>query len=158
MHNNDRFAGGSVGAGATCTLSITFTPTVTGTRTGAVTITDDASGSPHVVSLSGTGTAPAVVLSRVALTFARQKVGTTSAAQTATLSNTGSAPLTISSIAASGNFAQTNNCGSSVAAGATCSISVRFTPTVVGARTGAITITDNAAGSPHKVALSGTGR
>ena len=150
--------GGSVGAGATCTVSITFTPSATGTRTGAVTIIDDAPGSPHAVSLNGTGTAPAVVLSQSSLTFTKQRVGTTSAAQTVTLSNTGSAPLTISSIVASGNFAQTNNCGSSVAAGAACTIGVKFTPTAVGTRTGAITITDNAAGSPHKVALSGIGR
>jgi hypothetical protein len=87
-----------------------------------------------------------------------QKVGTTSVAQTVTLSNTGSAPLAISSIVGSGDFLQTSNCGSGVAAGAACSISVRFHPTGTGTRTGAITITDDAAGSPHKVALSGTGR
>ena len=150
--------GGSVAAGATCTLSITFAPTATGTRTGAVTITDDALGSPHAVSLTGTGTAPAVSLSRTTLTFAKQKVGTTSVAQTVTLSNTGSAPLAISGIVASGDFLQTSNCGSGLAAGAACSISVRFRPTGTGTRTGAITITDDAAGSPHKVALSGTGR
>ena len=128
--------GGSLGAGVTCTLSITFTPTATGTRTGAVTITDDAAGSPHAVSLTGTGTAPAVSLSRTTVTFANQKVGTTSAAQTVTLSNTGSAPLAISSIVANGDFLQTSTCGSGVAAGAACSISVRFRPTATGTRTG----------------------
>ena len=150
--------GGNVGAGATCTLSITFAPTATGTRTGAVTTTDDAPGSPHVVSLSGTGTAPVVVLSPSTLTFEKRRIGTTSVAQTVTLSNTGSAPLAISSIVASGDFIQTSNCGSGVAAGAACSISVRFRPTATGTRTGAVTITDDASGSPHKVTLYGTGR
>jgi hypothetical protein len=150
--------GGSVGAGATCTVSITFTPSARGTRTGAVTITDDAPGSPHAVSLSGIGTAPLVSLSRDMLTFGTQRVGTTSAAQTVTLSNIGSAALIVSSIVASGDFAQTNTCGSSVAVGASCVITVRFTPIKAGTRTGAVTITDDGPGSPRAIALSGTGR
>ena len=78
-----------------------------------------------------------------------------------TLANTGSADLSITSIAVSGsnasNFAQTNNCGSTVAASANCTISVTFTPSRTGSRSASITITDGAAGSPHTVALSGTG-
>jgi hypothetical protein len=84
-------------------------------------------------------------------------VGTTSAAKTVTLTNTGNATLDITSISASGDFAQTNDCGSSVAAGAGCLIQVTFTPTRQGGRTGAITLTDNAANSPQLVSLSGTG-
>ena len=83
--------------------------------------------------------------------------GTTSAAQSLTLTNTGSAPLTISSIAINGDFAQTNACGTSVAAGASCTITVTFTPTAAGTRSAMVTITDNATDSPHTVALSGTG-
>jgi hypothetical protein len=100
---------------------------------------------------------PAVSLSAARLTFAGQAVATTSAAQTITLKNTGTGALTISGTAASGNFAQTNNCGSSLAASASCTISVTFTPTATGALTGAITFTDNAAASPQQVSLSGTG-
>jgi Subtilase family/Abnormal spindle-like microcephaly-assoc'd, ASPM-SPD-2-Hydin len=100
---------------------------------------------------------PAVSLAPAALTFASQTTGTSSAGQAVTLTNTGSAALTISSIAASGDFAQTNTCGSSVAAGANCTITVTFTPTATGSRTGALTIADNASGSPHTVGLSGTG-
>ncbi len=101
--------------------------------------------------------AAVVNLSPISLTFAGQTVGTTSTAQTVTLTNTGDAALTIASIATSGDFAQTNTCGSSVAAGTNCTISVTFTPTASGTRSGTLTVTDNAAGSPQTVALSGTG-
>jgi FG-GAP-like repeat/Protein of unknown function (DUF1573)/FG-GAP repeat len=100
---------------------------------------------------------PMVSLSSGLLTFPSQWVGTTSAAQTFTLTNIGSAPLTISSIAINGDFAQTNACGTSVAAGASCTITVTFTPTAAGTRSAMVTITDNATDSPHTVALSGTG-
>jgi Abnormal spindle-like microcephaly-assoc'd, ASPM-SPD-2-Hydin/Galactose oxidase, central domain len=101
--------------------------------------------------------APAVSLSPASLTFSDQQLGTTSLPQSVTLTNTGGATLTISSITPSGDFAETNTCDSSVGAGGDCTISVTFTPTALGARTGAITITDNAADSPQMVTLSGTG-
>ncbi len=100
---------------------------------------------------------PTVSLSSGSLTFASQWVGTTTAAQNLTLNNTGSAPLAISSVATNGDFTETNACGMSVAAGANCMITVSFTPTSAGARSALVTITDNATGSPHAVALSGTG-
>jgi hypothetical protein len=99
--------------------------------------------------------APIVALNPSSLTFASQTIGTTSAAQIVTLTNSGQLPLTLTSIAASGDFAQTNTCGTSVAVGAHCSISVTFTPTAGGSRGGVITITDNAAGSPQTVTLTG---
>src|SRR2546429_9016377 len=89
--------------------------------------------------------------------FRSQLVGTTSAAQTVTLNNTGNTALSVTSIVASGDYAQTNTCGNSVAAGANCTISVTFTPAASGAQSGTITITDNAAGSPHTVSLTGAG-
>jgi sugar lactone lactonase YvrE len=149
-------------AGTKCTVLVTFTPTVAGTRTGTLTISDNTSGSPQTVALSGTGvspvvTAPVVTLSPTGLTFASQTDGTTSAAQTVKLTNSGNAPLTIASIAASGDFALTHNCGTGVAAGANCTISVTFTPTAAGTRTGTVTITDNAGNSPQTVSLSGGG-
>jgi hypothetical protein len=100
---------------------------------------------------------PAAGVAPVSLTFGNQLVQTPSAQQTITLSNTGGAALTVSSIAASGDFSQANNCGGSVAAGASCAISVTFTPTTTGVRAGAITITDNASTSPQTVSLTGTG-
>jgi hypothetical protein len=150
--------GTSVAVGASCTISVTFTPMVAGSLTAAVTITDNGSGSPQAISLSGTGASAVVNLSPSSLTFGSQLLGTTSAAQNVTLTNTGNATLTITSIAASGDFAETNTCGSSVAAGANCTISVTFTPEGIGTLTGAVAITDNAYGSPHQtVTLTGTG-
>jgi len=155
--------GNSLAGGANCSISVTFAPTVVGTRAGLLTIADNASGSPQTVALTGTGiapvvTAPTVTLSLTSLTFSPQTDGTTSAAQTITMTNSGTASLTIASIVASGDFAQTNNCGTSVGAGSGCMISVTFTPTAAGTRAGTLTITDNAGGSPQTVALSGGGQ
>ena len=149
--------GSSLAASASCTLSVTFKPTAAGTRTGAVTITDNASPATQSVSLTGTGTAPLVSLSPTSLTFPAQKVGTSSSAQSVTLSNTGNASLTITSIKASGNFSQTNTCGSRVAASASCTLSVTFKPTAAGTRTGAVTISDNASPATQTISLTGTG-
>ena len=140
-----------------CTLSVTFTPPVTGTRSGAITIVDDATGSPRTVSLAGNGAVPGVTLLPTSLRFVDQPLGTTSAAKPVKLTNSGLAPLTISSISTSGNYAQTNNCVSPLAAGAYCTINVTFTPLVAGGQSGTLTIVDNAAGSPHTVALNGIG-
>jgi hypothetical protein len=98
-----------------------------------------------------------VLLSSSSLIFGNQKVGTTSRAKTVTITNNQAIPLGISSIVATGDFAQKNNCHSTVVAGGNCKVSVTFTPTVVGTRTGSVTITDDAASSPQIVGLSGTG-
>jgi hypothetical protein len=127
----------------------------------SVNITDNASGSPQTVSLSGTGTAPSASVSPPSLAFGSQAMDITSTAQTVTLSNTGNAPLSISSLALRGtnasDFAQTNTCGNSLAAGANCTIAVMFTPSLNAAEAATLTITDNASGSPQTVNLSGTG-
>jgi hypothetical protein len=102
-------------------------------------------------------TTPAIGLSPTSLTFSGQNVNTTSAPQTITLTNTGSGSLSVNSVTSSGDFGQTNTCTTNVAVGATCLISVIFTPTVTGTQTGTITITDNAGNSPQTVSLSGTG-
>src|SRR5207248_2005915 len=138
----------SLAAGASCSIILTFTPTATGARTGAVTIIDNAAGSPHSATVSGNATAtpnPAASLSAASMAFGNQQINTARAAQTVTLSNTGNAALAITGIAATGDFAQTTTCGASLAAGANCAISVTFTPTAIGTRTGAVTISDNAA-------------
>jgi 6-phosphogluconolactonase (cycloisomerase 2 family) len=99
-----------------------------------------------------------VSLLPTSLTFSSQAVGTTSRAQVVTLTNTDAAhALTISSIVASGDFTQTNTCGSSVAAGGSCAIGVTFVPTATGAIDGSISISDNAPGSPQLLGLKGTG-
>jgi hypothetical protein len=136
---------------------VTFTPTLGEVVTGTLEITDDAADSPQQVVLTGSGIAPAVALSTASLTFTDQVVGTTSGAQTITLSNTGSAPLNITSIVVSGDFAETHTCGGSVAAGTNCQINVTFAPGARGIRVGTLTITSNALDSPHADNLTGTG-
>jgi hypothetical protein len=147
----------TLAAGVNCHITVTFTPTTTGTRTGAITVTDDAPGSPQGAGLSGNGVQPLVSLSAASLTFPSQFVGTTGLPLNVTLTNTGDFPLTIQEVSASADFAPANGCTTSVAPGIGCTISVFFDPSVAGARTGTLTITDNAPGSPHTVALSGTG-
>jgi len=144
-------------AGASCTISVTFTPTIVGGQSGTLTISDDAPGSPHTVALNGIGLGPAVTLSTTSLLLADQPLGTTGKASLVTLSNTGNAPLTLSEIVASGDYAQTNPCVSPLAPRAYCTISITFTPTVVGGLSGTLTIVDDALGSPHTVALNGVG-
>jgi hypothetical protein len=146
-----------------CTVNVTFTPTAAGIRTGTITVLNNSPGGPQSMVLSGTGTSassgsgPLVGLSPTGLTFAAQPIGSPGPLQTVTLTNTGAAALAISNVAASGDFSQGNTCGSALAAGRSCAINVAFTPTAVGTRTGTLTITDSAPGSPHAVFLTGTG-
>jgi|SRR5579859_1579655 len=100
---------------------------------------------------------PDISLSSTTVSFAPEVVGLTGPQQAITLTNSGNSTLTFTSILASGDFAETNTCGSSVAASASCTISVTFTPAAAGARSGTITITDNAPGSPQAITLIGTG-
>jgi len=110
---------------------------------------------------SGTGTGLLAYLSPTSLSFAGQALGAISAAATVTLSNPGSVALSITSVAITGtnagDYAQTDTCSSSVAAGAKCAINITFTPSALGTRTASLTITDNAANSPQTVSLTGTG-
>ncbi|HVG92415.1 MAG TPA: choice-of-anchor D domain-containing protein, partial [Alphaproteobacteria bacterium] len=146
-----------IAAGKSCTIDISFTPTAPGTRTGSLSAISNDTGSPVTISLSGFGGAPIVNLSVPSLTFSSQLVGTTSSGQPVILSNLGDEPLTITNLTASGDFGQSNDCGSSVAIGGSCTVTVTFTPTLRGARNGLVTITDNAPGNPHSVTLQGTG-
>jgi hypothetical protein len=94
------------------------------------------------------------------LVFGSQPVGTTSATQTVTVSNTGSVPLTVSGISATGpdaaTFAQTSTCVGTVSVGQSCTVSVTFTPTSTGAKTASLSLSSDAATNPV-VTLSGTG-
>src|SRR4029077_2577220 len=117
-------------------------------------------GSFAFTGCGGGGGGPVVTLTPTSLVFAKTVVGTKTAAKSVTVANTGNATLNISSIVISGDFAaatSTKPCGSTLAAGANCVIKVTFTPTQLGARTGNITITDNASNSPQTVPLSGPG-
>jgi centrosomal CEP192-like protein/HYDIN/CFA65/VesB family protein len=151
--------GSGLAAGASCTLSVTFTPSQLGQRIASITIADDAGGSPQVLSLSGVGgvAGPNCTLSQTSSSFGNEAIGTSSPAQSISLSNYGTATLGIAGIAASTNFAQTNTCNSTLSSGANCTIDVTFAPSQGGNLTATISVTDNAPDSPHTVALSGTG-
>src|SRR4051812_423180 len=151
----------TLAAGASCTISVSFLPSAAGSRPASVTITDDAPNNPQSLPLSGTGTQPAVMLTPTALAFGSQLQGTTSPPQNATLRNSGTAPLAISSITLGGtnssDFSSSNTCPASLAVNATCTISATFTPSAQGSRVAGVTISDDAPGSPQTLGLSGTG-
>ena len=157
--------GASLAAAASCTVTVTFDPIVAGNLSAAITITDSSSGNPPVVTLTGIGVAPTPIasLKPSSLTFPSTGVGVASTAQLVTLANTGTAPLIVTAITIGGtnasSFALTpaNTCVGSIAPSATCTISVTFTPAALGTLTGTISVTDNAAGSPQTVSLTGTG-
>jgi len=151
----------SLAANSSCQISVTFKPTVPGNRQGSLLVTDNAqvNPSPQTAYLAGVGInpTPGVSFNPTSLVFTNEPVKVTSAAQNVTLTNNGAGTLTIGSIATSGDFAQTNNCGTSLASTASCTVFVTFTPTTAGTRNGSLIFTDNGPGSPQSVPLSGTG-
>lgn len=167
--------GTTLAAGASCIVYVTFNPATydsnpatmaaNNAKSGALTITSDAPGSPHSVTLkgtakpagtgSGTTTTPGVSLSPATLTFATQAVGSVSAAQSVTLTNTGTATLNISSVITDGDFLYSSGCGVTLAPGAKCVLSVTFAPTGAGDRDGTLFLYSDATGSPHSVTLKG---
>jgi phospholipase C len=151
--------GATLGTGASCTINVTFSPTTSGLRTGSLTITDNAPGSPQSVPLSGRGTY--LKITPASLTFPNQPVGTTSSPKTVTMMNTGTVaiPITFRLTGANpGDFMEpSNTCGASLAGGATCTAMVTFTPTQTGARSGGLAITDGIGGGVQQVKLSGMG-
>src|SRR6266550_623919 len=134
----DTCTGVTLAANASCTVTITYAPSVIGAEAATLTIVDTAN-SPRTVTLNGTGVLVTATLGSTSLAFGNQLVATASAAQSVPLTNGGNRPLTIASIAVTGtntgDFAETDNCGSSVAAGASCTINVTFTPGAAGSRT-----------------------
>jgi hypothetical protein len=158
-------AGGSVAAGGNCTLKVAFAPTAAGSKSASLSITHNAAGSPSTVALSGTASTPVatITLSPSSLTFPNTPLGSTSATQTITLTNSGSAALTLSALTAGGShpgdFVRSGTCaaGGTVAAGASCSIAYAFAPGAVGARSAQLSIASNNSGGTVTINLSGSG-
>lgn len=147
-------------AGGTCTVTFTFTPGAVGVRSATLALSSDASNGAAAITLSGTGAAaaaPTVSLAPASLAFGNQSDSITSTARSITLQNTGSAALGITGITATSGYAVTHNCGASLAAAASCTLSVTFTPVGLGVVPGSVSVASNAAGSPQAVTLSGTG-
>ena len=145
-------------AGAHCTVKITFTPTKTGARNGAIKVLDNAANSPQTVQLSGTGTAQATLTPAVA-DFPPERVGSVSPAKTFTLSNNQGVSLTGISISTKGDFSvSATTCATTLAAKATCKISVVFKATKTGTRTGTLRVKDSAGGKSQDSSLTGAGK
>ena len=151
-----------VPASSHCSLFVTFSPTGSGTRTATLSVADDASTSPQTVALTGSGNAP-VTVTPASITNFSAPVGTTSAYQTITIKNSNvSNAVHVSSLQLSGDFQLTSNsCGAAppytLAAGASCHVTVSFAPTIGGTRGGQLQVYDDAVTSPQVVNLSGTG-
>jgi sugar lactone lactonase YvrE len=143
--------------GSSCTISVTYTPTAATNDVGAISFLDNSYnlGASQSIVVTGIGTTPAATLSATTLGFNSQVVGTTSNARSITINSSGTGPLQIANVAVSGPFAQTNTCASAIAPGANCSVSVTFSPTVIGNATGTLTITDNA--GTQTVTITGSG-
>ena len=150
----------ALAAGRSCKIGFIFTPSAAGTRTAMLSITDDTIAGVNTIQLSGSGYTSAT-LTPASLSYASTTVGSSTAPQVATLTNTGKATMTISSIAFSGtgatSYTDTTTCGATLGTGASCTISVAFKPTAVGSLPATLTVTDNALGGHQTVALSGTG-
>jgi len=141
----------------TCIVQIRFLPTATGTRTGILTVYGNVSGGQATATLTGTGSAAAaIVLNPITLTFPSTNVNATSTAQNITISNTGGTTATLQTPSATGNFhIAANTCGPTLNANTGCTVSLTFTPTASGTRTGTFTLTDDA--GTQTASLTGIG-
>jgi len=151
----------TVAAGASTSFTVSFQPTVTGAASGSISIVSNASPSPLVVSLTGTGvaaTAPAISVTPSSVAFGNLTVKT-SASQTLKISNTGTADLSISQASVSGTgFGMSGlTAPVTVAAGASMNFTVSFQPAAAGTVSGSISISSNAGSSPLSIPLTGTG-
>jgi hypothetical protein len=108
-------------------------------------------------ALSASAMASGIAIFPSSLDFGSQTVATTTVPKLVSVTNIGTDTLNISLITATSEFSTTTSCGTTLAAGGSCAIAVSFTPSAAGSRSGTLTITDDAAGSPHTVTLAGTG-
>jgi phospholipase C len=156
QYKSTNTCGSTLAANKSCTVSITFTPDAVKAENGTIEITDDATTSPQIISTYGSGQAP-LVFDPAKLTFPNTTVGSSST-MTATLTNTYSTAASITSVTITGHYTQTNNCGSSLAKGASCTFTVTFTPTKTGTQTGVITVNNNLPNSPETLNTTGSGQ
>lgn len=142
---------------AKCSINVAFKPLLTGALSGSLTITDSDATSPQVVSLQGIGSEVSVSNSLYpGINFPTTiLLGSSSAAQTVTVTNKGTAPVTVTGISTVGDFAQANTCSTSIAPSGSCNISVSFVPTTSGIRYGNLVIADSDPASPQTVRLTG---
>lgn len=156
--------GATLAAGASCTLSVAYAPGAAGSDSATLTFTYDGGGA-LAISLTGTGvgSTPPPGTGQLSLPAGLSApdtaLGSTSAAQLVTVSNVGTAPVTVTAITSShpAEFAVSGSSCATVNAGASCSFNVTFAPSAVGARSATITVASNGAGSPQAMVASGNG-
>jgi uncharacterized repeat protein (TIGR03803 family) len=148
--------GASLGNGSSCLIAVRFAPATMGAHSGSLTIQCSSASCPLSVPLTGTGRAVAMSASPGSLTFADRTVGSESASQDVTLTNTGNLGTPIA-LTLAGDYTLAHNCSSSLGAGLSCVAHIRFRPTAEGPRNGTLSVATNAAGSPLVVPLSGAG-
>ncbi len=149
-----------VAPGNTCTIAVSFSPTSPGDKSATLEFTSNALTSPDTVTLSGTGVQPVLNASPDSLDFATVNVGQAAGPQTVTVTNTGTGKLTVSASTVTGagfSLAGDTCTNTEVPVGGTCAVQVSFAPAAEGATSGQLSFTSNAPGSPHTVALTGTG-
>ena len=157
--NNCPIAPNTLAVGASCTITLVFTPTFVGAESGTITLTDNALPSPQTINVYGSSVSAGVpTLSPTSLTFPTTLIGQSSQPQTATLTNTGTGPLGITNINSYGDFPQTNNCPASLAVGASCTVTVTFTPSNQGNEYGTVYIFTDSAYYLTQLNVSGTGQ
>jgi hypothetical protein len=150
--------GATLAPNQTCTISVTFSPTAVKYYSSSLSVTDSATNSPQVISLTGNGVASSLSYAPFGgLYFYNQIAATASTPQAVTLNNSLSTTLTFTSMSTSADYPFTTNCGGTLAAGASCTVQISFDPTTVGKHLANLTVGYNAAGSPLAVALQGTG-
>ncbi len=149
--------GATIAPAGSCTIQASYVPAATGQQAGFVNVSDSAAGSPHTVFLSGTLLFPGGQLSLGGLNFPAEPVGVTSPAESLILTSRGNAPLHISSITTPAGFAQTNDCGTTLAPSAFCTINVTSTPLATGSFFGNLAVNDDDPGGPQSALLTGFG-
>jgi len=147
----------SVPVGKHCTVQVTFSPAATGPLIGTITVSSNAAGPPRVFKVDGIGVLTAPDISPSKMSFGEQSVGTASASQTVTVTNTGALALTFTGLKISDAWTQSNNCLPSVAPKGSCTVKVNFRPVSSGRVIGALTLTEYTTNSPQTIALTGTG-
>ncbi len=143
-----------------CRALVTFTPTTPGERMGNLIVESDAANPQLVVSLQGTASAapvPVVELNPGAVAFGTALMGSGGGGTLVTLRNSGGASLELGRIYTVGDFRVTHNCPTSVPPGASCQVTVAFSPSITGSRTGKLVVESNASGGNKEASLSGTG-
>lgn len=147
----------TLGINASCSVSVKFVPVNSGPRSGSIFINDNSPGAPHTIALAGAGVVASLQIAPGSRDFGSVNLSTSGSPQSFTVTNNGTAGVSITQIFATGDFSQTNDCPGQLTPGQNCSVNVTFTPSALGSRAGQLYVSHNAVGSPAPAGLSGTG-